>query len=160
MERDDLNPETKPAGNKPPPRPPRRTATGLISDGDDDNKRHVTITKAAEGEGKFIRKSDDFVRHYGHVMVKIEPNGRGKGIMISSDAPVGTVPEEYIKPVTDVIREALDEGVYDGRPVVDIIVRIVGGSSDIVASDELAFKMAGIFSIKDALAKAEPIAIE
>jgi elongation factor G len=160
MEKDDQQPETKPAGNRPPPRPPRRTAVGLGPDGDDfDKKRHVTITKPAGGEGKFIRESGG-VAHHGHVMVKILPNGRGKGIVISNDAPVSAIPEEYIKPVTDMIHEALNEGVYDGRPIVDVLVRIVGGSWDKSASNEMAFKMAGIFAIKDAIKKAEPIAIE
>jgi elongation factor G len=160
MEKDDPKPEPKPAGDRPPPRPPRRTAVGLVPDGDDfEKKRHVTISKSAEGEGKFIRQSVGVAQH-GHVIVKIAPNGRGKGIVINSDVPVGAIPAEFIKPVTDMIREALDAGVGDGRPMVDILVRIVGGSWDKSASNEMAFKMAGIFAIKDAIKKAEPIAIE
>jgi elongation factor G len=134
-------------------------AIGLCPDDDDSGKKgSVTITKAADGEGKFIRQSAGRAQH-GHVIIKIEPNERGKGILIRSDVSDGTIPEEYIKPVTEGIREALDGGVYDERPIVDIRVHIVGGSSDQVASNELAFKMAGIFAIKDAIKKAEPIAI-
>jgi elongation factor G len=75
--------------------------------------------------------------------------------MIRSDVSNATIPEEYIKSVTDGIRLALDD-----PPMVDIIVRIVGGSSDRSASSDLAFKMAGIFSVKDAIKKAEPMALE
>ena len=161
MEKGDPRPETKPAGNRPPPQPPRGPAIGLSPEGDDsDKKRWITITKAADGEGKFIRQSDSGVAYHGHVIVKIAPNRKGEGIVITSDAPVDAIPEEYIKSVTDIIREALDEGVYDGRPMVDILVRIVGGSSDKRASNELAFKMAGIFAIKDAIKRAEPIGVD
>jgi elongation factor G len=160
MKEDDPKPETKPAGNKPPPRPPMRTAIGLFPGGDDsDKKRWVTITKAADGEGKFIRLSGGRGQH-GHVLIKIEPNVRGKGIEISSNAPAGTIPEEFIKPAAEGIREALDDGVLDGRPIIDVIVRIVGGSSDQVMSNDLAFKMAGVFSIKDAMIKAGPIGVD
>jgi elongation factor G len=160
MEKDDPKPETKPAGNRPPPRPPYGTAVGLGPDGDDsDKKGRVTITKAADGEGKFIRESGG-LGQYGHVIVKIAPNARGKGILISSDVTSDTIPEKYIKPITDMIREGLDEGIYDGRPMVDILVRIVGGSWDKRDSNEMAFKMAGIFALKDAVKRAEPITVE
>ncbi|MFO1514233.1 MAG: hypothetical protein U1F83_15190 [Verrucomicrobiota bacterium] len=160
MEENKPQPETNPTGDRPPPRPPNRTTVGLGPDGDDsDYKRRVTITRSADGEGKFIRQSGG-IAHHGHVIIKISPNGRGMGTVISCVAPVDAIPDEYIKPITDMIREALDEGVYDGRPVVDILVRIVGGSWDKSASNEMAFKMAGIFAIKDAIKKAVPIAIE
>jgi hypothetical protein len=159
MGKDNQQPKPKPAGNRAPPAPPRRGAVGLGPDGDDSDKKRVTITKAANGEGKFIRQSGGVASH-GHVIIRIEPNGRGKGIAISSDVPDGVIPEKYIKPATEGIREALDCGVLDGRPMVDIIVRIVGGSSDEIASNDLAFKMAGIFSIKDAITKAESVEID
>jgi elongation factor G len=154
----DPKPHPNPAGNRPPPRPPRQTAIGLPDDDDFGRKRRVTITKHAEGEGKFIRESGG-IAHYGHVIVQVEPNGRGKGVAISSEVKGGTIPDKFIKPVTDMIREALDSG-YGDRPVVDILVRIVGGSWDERASNELAFKMAGIFAIQDAVKKAKPIPIE
>ena len=122
-------------------------------------KRQATITKAADGEGKFIRHSAGR-DHYGHVIVSIEPNGRGKGVVISSNVPVSAVPAEYVELVTDAVRETLDYGIGNHSPIVDIVVRIVGGSSHENDSNELAFKMAGIFAIKDAFKKAGPIAVE
>jgi hypothetical protein len=79
------------------------------------------------------------------------------------------IPQKDIKAATDGIREALDHRVIDGRPMTDIIVPIIGGSSVQSASNVLTsleyvatlpFKMAGIFSIKDAIMKAEPMEIE
>jgi elongation factor G len=157
MEKDNPKPDTKPAGSRPPPRPPHRTAVGLCPEDDFNKKRSFTVTKSADGEGKFIRQSGG-VAHHGHVIVRVAPNVRGKGITINSEVSDRAIPERYIKPVTDMIREALEYG-YENRPVIDIIVRIVGGSWDKDASDELAFRMAGIFAIKDAVRKAEPMAI-
>jgi len=160
MEKDNPKPETRPAGNRPPPRPPHRTAVGLGPDGDDaDKKPKVTISKAADGEGKFIRQSGG-IGHHGHVIITIAPNGRGKGNLISNNAPVEAIPEEYINAVADGISEALDGGVYEGRPMVDILVRIISGSWDKSASNELAFKLAAFFAIKDAISKAEPIGVD
>jgi elongation factor G len=159
MEEDHPKRRTQPTGNRPPPRPPRKTTIGLGPDDDSDKKGRITITKAADGEGKFIRQSGG-ADHYGHVIIRIEPNGRGKGITISKDAAAGTVPQEHLHSVTDGIRMILDHGDADGRPIVDVIVRIIGGSSHKSNSTELAFQMAGIFAMKDALKKAHPILIE
>src|SRR4051812_29909283 len=128
MEKDDRKPNPDSSGNRRPPRPPNRTAVGLGPEGDDSDKNgRATITKVANGAGKFIRHSGGR-DHYGHVIVRIEPNVRGKGVVISSDAPAGTIPEQYIKPVMDAVREALDAGVVVDRPIVDIVVSIIGGS--------------------------------
>jgi elongation factor G len=129
--------------------------------------KKATITKHANGEGRFIRQSAGRGQH-GHVIVKIEPNERGKGVEITSEVSSGTIPAKFIKPVTDGVREALDGGVAIGNPtvdgnlhpIVDIVVRIVGGSFDETASSELAFRLAGIFAIKDAMKKADAIILE
>ena len=125
----------------------------------DPEHRRSTITKAADGEGKFIRNSGA-QPHYGHVVVRVEPNGRGLGISITKDVSGTAVPERYLKSVADGLNEALRDGVVPGRSVVDIIVRIVGGSFHETESSEIDFKMAAIFALKDAMKNAEPIAIE
>ena len=118
-----------------------------------------TITKPAEGEGKFIRQSGGRGQ-YGHAIIRIEPNGRGKGIEIENKVVGGTIPKEYIPPVIDGIKEALSGGVLAGYPMVDIKVKIIEGSFHEVDSSELAFKMAGIFALKDAVKQAHPILLE
>ena len=85
-----------------------------------------TITKPAEGEGKFIRQSGGRGQ-YGHAIIRIEPNGRGKGIEIENKVVGGTIPKEYIPPVIDGIKEALSGGVLAGYPMVDIKVKIIEG---------------------------------
>lgn len=118
-----------------------------------------TITKAAEGEGKFIRQSGGRGQ-YGHACVTIQPNEKGKGIEVLNEIVGGTIAREFIPAVEDGIREAIRGGVYAGYQVIDVKVAITDGSFHEVDSNELAFKMAGIFAVKDAFGKAGPILLE
>ena len=118
-----------------------------------------TITRAAEGEGKFIRQSGGRGQ-YGHALVTIAPNTRGKGVEIENQIVGGAIPKEYIPAVIDGLREAISGGVLAGHPVVDLKIAIVDGTYHEVDSSELAFKMAGIFAFKDAARKANPILLE
>ena len=118
-----------------------------------------TVLAAADGEGKFIRQSGG-KGQYGHVVVKIEPNEKGKGVEVINEIVGGVIPKEFIKPSTDGILEGANNGAVAGYPVVDVKVRIVDGSFHEVDSSELAFKMAGIFAFKDAMKKATPILLE
>jgi elongation factor G len=118
-----------------------------------------TVTKAAEGEGKFIRQSGGRGQ-YGHACVTLEPNERGKGVEIVSKIVGGAIPKEYISPTIDGIEEAIKGGVLANYPMVDVKVAIVDGTFHEVDSSELAFKMAGIFALKDAAKKANPILLE
>ncbi len=118
-----------------------------------------TITTNADGEGKFIRQSGG-KGQYGHVVVKMEPNEKGKGVEVLNETVGGSIPKEFIKPSTEGIIEAANNGVVAGYPVVDVIIRIVDGSFHDVDSSEMAFKMAGIFAFKDAMKAAKPILLE
>ncbi len=118
-----------------------------------------TITQAAEGEGKFIRQSGGRGQ-YGHACIKVEPNEKGKGVEVENKIVGGAIPKEYVPAVQDGILEAIKSGVYAGYQVIDIKVSITDGSFHEVDSNELAFKMAGIFALKDAFQKAGPILLE
>ncbi|MGH7996533.1 MAG: elongation factor G [Opitutaceae bacterium] len=118
-----------------------------------------TVMATADGEGKFIRQSGG-KGQYGHVIVKLEPNEKGKGVEVVNEVVGGAIPKEFIKPATDGILEGANNGTVAGFPVVDVIVRIVDGTFHEVDSSELAFKMAGIFAFKDAMKKAKPILLE
>jgi elongation factor G len=118
-----------------------------------------TITKGADGEGKFIRQSGGRGQ-YGHACVRVEPNEKGKGVEVINDIVGGSIPREYIPAVENGIREAIKSGVYAGYQVIDIKVSITDGSFHEVDSNELAFKMAGIFALKNAFEKAAPILLE
>jgi elongation factor G len=118
-----------------------------------------TITKPADGEGKFIRQSGGRGQ-YGHACIQIQPNEKGKGIEIENKIVGGAIPKEYIPAVIDGIEEAIRGGVYAGYQVIDLKAQIVDGTFHEVDSNELAFKMAGIFALKDAFKKAGPILLE
>ena len=118
-----------------------------------------TITKKAEGEGKFIRQSGG-KGQYGHACITVAPNEKGKGVEVVDEIVGGSIPKEYIPAVIDGIEEAIKGGVYAGYQVIDIKVEVVDGSFHEVDSNELAFRMAGIFALKDAFKKASPILLE
>ncbi|MGA8658559.1 MAG: elongation factor G [Chthoniobacterales bacterium] len=118
-----------------------------------------TITKAATGEGRLIKQSGGRGQ-YGHVIVNVEPRERGKGISIENKVVGGVIPKEYIPAVKKGLEEAVLNGVVGGYPVIDFHVDIVDGSYHDVDSNELAFKLAAIFALKDAFKKANSILLE
>jgi elongation factor G len=118
-----------------------------------------TITKSAEGEGKFVRQSGG-KGQYGHACITIAPNEKGKGVEVVDEIVGGSIPKEYIPAVIAGVEEAIKSGVYCGYQVIDIKVEVVDGSFHEVDSNELAFRMAGIFALKDAFKKAGPILLE
>jgi elongation factor G len=118
-----------------------------------------TITAAATGEGKLIKQSGGRGQ-YGHVIVNVRPSERGKGLTIENKVVGGTIPKEYIPACKKGIEEAVLNGVVGGYPVIDLEVDIIDGSYHDVDSNELAFKMAAIFAVKDGFKKAKPILLE
>jgi len=114
---------------------------------------------AAEGEGKFIRQSGG-KGQYGHARIKIEPLGRGKGIELVDAIVGGAIPREFIKPTLEGIREAANNGVIAGYPVVDFKATLYDGSFHDVDSSEMAFKMAGIFAFREAMQQGDAILLE
>jgi elongation factor G len=118
-----------------------------------------TITKSASGEGKLIKQSGGRGQ-YGHVVVNVEPRERGKGVEIENKIVGGAIPKEYIPAVKKGIEESVTNGVVGGYQVIDFYVEIVDGSYHDVDSNELAFKLAAIFAMKDAFKKANSILLE
>jgi len=118
-----------------------------------------TITKAANGEGKQIKQSGGRGQ-YGHVIVDVRPAERGKGIVIENKVVGGTIPKDFIPACKKGIEEAVLNGVLGGYPVIDVEVDIIDGSYHEVDSNEMAFKMAAIFAVKDAFKNGNPILLE
>ena len=118
-----------------------------------------TITKAANGEGKLIKQSGGRGQ-YGHVIVDVRPGERGKGLVIENKVVGGTIPKDYIPACKKGVEEAVLNGVLGGYPVIDVEVDIIDGSYHEVDSNEMAFKMAAIFAVKDAFKNGNPILLE
>ncbi len=118
-----------------------------------------TILAKSDGEGKLVKQSGGRGQ-YGHVVIKVQPNERGKGITIENRVVGGTIPKDFIPAVIKGLNEGLLNGVVGGYPVIDVHVDITDGSYHDVDSNEMAFKMAAIFAVKDGLKKAKPILLE
>ena len=117
------------------------------------------IKKVVEQEGKFVKQSGG-KGQYGHVWLKMEPNEAGKGYEFVDAIKGGTVPREYIPAVDKGLKEALNNGVLAGFPVVDVKVTLFDGSYHEVDSSEQAFKMAAILGFKEGMRKASPTLLE
>jgi elongation factor G len=118
-----------------------------------------TIRKKVEQEGKFVRQSGGRGQ-FGHVWITVEPNEKGKGYEFENKIIGGSIPKEYINPVSEGIVEAMRNGVLAGYPVEDVKVTLFDGSYHEVDSSEMAFKIAGSIAFKDAARKADPVLLE
>ena len=119
-----------------------------------------TIKKRVDKvEGKFIRQSGG-KGQYGHVVINVMPGEVGHGFVFEDKIVGGVVPREYIGPVEQGIKEALENGILAGYPMVDVKVELVYGSYHDVDSSEMAFKIAGSMAVKEATAKAHPVILE
>ncbi|MDZ4259384.1 MAG: elongation factor G [Gemmatimonadales bacterium] len=119
-----------------------------------------TITKAVENiEGKFVRQSGG-KGQFGHVVINVEPGEQGTGFTFVDKIVGGVIPREFIKPSEAGMREALENGVLAGYPMVDVKATLVFGSYHDVDSSEMAFKIAGSMAIKEAVRAAGPIILE
>jgi len=117
------------------------------------------IKKEIEQEGKHAKQSGG-KGQYGHVWIKMGPNEAGKGFEFIDAIKGGSVPREYIPAVEKGLKEALNNGVLAGFPVVDVKVTLFDGSYHDVDSSELAFKLAAILAFKDGMRKASPVLLE
>lgn len=118
-----------------------------------------TITMPSKSQTKFVKQSGGRGQ-YAHVELEIEPNEKGKGNEVVSKIVGGTIPREYIPAVIKGIEEGLTTGVLAGYSLVDVKVAIVFGSFHEVDSNEMAFKICGSMSVKEAARKAKPIILE
>ena len=118
-----------------------------------------TIRKHAEAEGKYIRQTGGSGQ-YGHVKIRLEPNEPGKGYEFINEVVGGVVPREYIKPVDQGIKEAMEGGVLAGYEMVDVKATLYDGSYHDVDSNEMAFKIAGSMAFKEAARRASPVLLE
>jgi elongation factor G len=119
-----------------------------------------TIRRAAQNvEGKFIRQTGGRGQ-YGHVVINISPAEPGQGFIFEDKIVGGVIPREYIGPVEQGIKEAMETGVLAGYPMVDVRVELIDGSYHDVDSSEMAFKIAGSMALKEGARRAEPVLLE
>src|SRR5213082_437874 len=117
------------------------------------------IRREAKGVGRFVRQTGG-KGQYGHAEVVVRPGEQGSGFIFEDKVTQGRIPREYIPAVEKGIREAIQNGVAAGYPVVDITVTLVDGSYHPVDSSEMAFQVAGSMAVKDGMQKAQPYLLE
>jgi elongation factor G len=118
-----------------------------------------TVRKGVEQQGKFIRQTGGHGQ-YGDVWIKLEPQPAGGGFEFVDAVKGGAIPREFISAVEKGVKEATENGVLAGYPVVDVKVTLFDGSYHDVDSSEIAFKIAGSMAFKQAARKASPILLE
>lgn len=118
-----------------------------------------SITRAAEGVGKFVRQSGGRGQ-YGHVVLYVEPNERGKGFEFQVRVSAAVIPTEYHRAIEQGVKEALDSGPLAGYPLIDVKATVTGGSFHEVDSSAMAFQIAGSLALKEAVQNASPILLE
>ncbi len=118
-----------------------------------------TVRGKVDQEGKFVRQSGGRGQ-YGHVWITLEPMESGKGFEFVNAIVGGAVPKEYIPAIEKGVKEATENGVLAGYPVVDVKVTLFDGSYHDVDSNEIAFKIAGSMAFKEAMSRAKPVILE
>jgi elongation factor G len=118
-----------------------------------------TITQEAEGEGRYIRQSGGRGQ-YGHCKIRIEPAEEGLDFGFKNETKGGVIPNEFVPPIEDGIREAMEAGVLAGFPMAHVQAVLIDGSYHEEDSTSIAFKIAGSMAFKDAAKKARPTLLE
>ncbi|TNF79196.1 MAG: elongation factor G [Acidobacteria bacterium] len=117
-----------------------------------------SITVDADAEGRFVRQSGGRGQ-FGHVKIKLHPVA-GEDLVFNDQIKGGAIPREFIRPVEQGIREAMETGPLAGYPLTGVEVDLYDGSYHEVDSSELAFKIAGSMAFQDACKKAQPVLLE
>ena len=118
-----------------------------------------TFRASTQAEGKFVRQSGG-KGQYGHVWIEFAPNEEGAGFEFENAIVGGVVPREYIPAVEAGLKDAMENGVLAGYPLVDIKAKLYDGSYHDVDSSETAFKVAASMALKAAAKKAQPSILE
>ena len=118
-----------------------------------------TIRKSVKAEGKFVRQSGG-KGQYGHCWLELTPLEVGEGFKFENKVVGGSIPKEYIGPIEAGVKEAMENGVLSGFPMVDIGVTVYDGSYHEVDSSEMAFKIAGSMGFKAGALRANPTILE
>jgi len=118
-----------------------------------------TIKNIATAEGKYIRQSGGRGQ-YGHCFLRVEPKPRGEGFEFVSEIRGAAIPSEFIPAIEKGVKEAMENGVLAGCPLVDMKVAVYDGTFHEVDSSDIAFKIAGSIALQEASKKADPVLLE
>ena len=119
-----------------------------------------SVTQEAKGEGRFVRQTGGRGQ-FGHCKVIVRPGDPdGPDLVFTNKIVGGAIPREFIRPVEQGIREAMETGPLAGYPLTAVEVDLYDGSFHEVDSSEVAFKIAGSMAFRDATRHAAPVLLE
>ncbi len=118
-----------------------------------------TVSAKAKAEGKFDQQTGA-KGQYGHVIIEIEPLGRGEGVIFESVVKDDTIPDMFLEAIEKGIRDSLDAGPLIGYPVTDVKVTLIGGSYSEDESTEMAFGVSSAMAIRRAAVDAKALLLE
>jgi len=118
-----------------------------------------SITKTAEGEGKYIKQTGG-KGQYGHVKLRVSPNERGKGFTFVDSLKGGVIPKEFIPAIKAGVEGALSRGVVASYALIDVNAELIDGSFHEVDSDEISFQIAASMAFQEACKAADPVLLE
>src|SRR5438093_426310 len=119
----------------------------------------VGLKKWNSGDSICRHEKPGVLGQYGHDKIELEP-AAGEGFVFENEITSGSIPKEFIKPIQEGIKEALERGILAGYPVVDVRAKLYDGTYHDVDSSEMAFKLAGSLAFQDAAKKASPVLLE
>jgi elongation factor G len=117
------------------------------------------ITRTATGEGRYVKQTGG-KGQYGHAIVELSPLPRGGGFEYEWKIKGQSLSKEWSKPIEQGVKEAMENGVIAGYPLVDVKVQVVDGSQHEVDSSEMSFKIAGSMALKAGVVRAAPVILE
>ncbi len=117
------------------------------------------ISKEVKSEGKYIKQTGGHGQ-YGHVVFIVRPGETGKGLVFTDKTKGGVIPREFMNPIQQGIKSAMETGPLLGYPIQDVEVDLIDGSYHPVDSSELAYRVAASKAFRDAVRKAEPYILE
>ncbi|WP_448667281.1 elongation factor G [Aerococcus viridans] len=118
-----------------------------------------TFTQQTQVQGKFVRQSGG-KGQYGDVWIEFTPNEEGAGFEFENAIVGGVVPREYIPAVEAGLKDAMENGVLAGFPLIDVKAKLYDGSYHDVDSSETAFKVAASLALRNAIKSAKPAILE
>jgi elongation factor G len=118
-----------------------------------------TISRAADADARFEKELGE-KKHFGHVKLRVDPQQRGRGVLVEDRMDPADVPPEFHDAVREAINEATLSGVKSGYPMLDIKVTMTGGSFKDGESSAIGYKIATAAAFRDACSKADPVLLE
>ncbi len=118
-----------------------------------------TITAPVRAQGRFVRQTGGHGQ-FGDVWIEVQPTERGSGLVFENRITGGVIPQQFIGPVEQGVKQAAENGSIGGYQVVDLKVTLVDGSHHPVDSSEIAFRAAGSMAFREAFRKGQPILLE